>query len=174
MKSHFIFETAQELDNEGSADKEWTSTAVAAKSLGVSPRTIRSYIKKGLLEDNETTRRWYVSLDSLNALRTRYVGDSSTSSAENGAGGGDIAQTIQNVSIRLLRKRRGRANCAFASNLLSKPNTLYVEHWRASERERSKIGGMPSTPIRMPRVPARSPNGSCENDKRSRNKLSSC
>jgi DNA-binding transcriptional MerR regulator len=105
MKSNFIFETAQELDNEGSADKEWTSTAVAAKSLGVSPRTIRSYIKKGLLEgkteDNETTRRWYVSLDSLNALRTRYVGDSSTSSAENGAGGGDIAQTIQNVSIRL-------------------------------------------------------------------------
>jgi DNA-binding transcriptional MerR regulator len=103
MNSDLALETEQKLNDGSSADKEWTSTTVAAKLLGVSSRTIRSYIRKGLLEGktegNGATRRWYVSLDSLNALRTRHVGDFGTSSSEDGAGG--VAETIQKVSLRL-------------------------------------------------------------------------
>ena len=53
----------------------WTTTAAAAKALGVSPRTIRLYIEKGELEgklDSSTDKRiWLVSIDSLNTLRAK-------------------------------------------------------------------------------------------------------
>src|SRR5215213_8167461 len=53
----------------------WTTTAAAAKALGVSPRTIRLYIERGELEgqlEQGTDKRiWLVSIDSLNTLRAK-------------------------------------------------------------------------------------------------------
>jgi helix-turn-helix protein len=51
----------------------WITTDVAAKALGVSPRTIRRFIDRGdlegKLEEEGITRAWMVSIDSLHALR---------------------------------------------------------------------------------------------------------
>ena len=53
----------------------WTTTAAAARALGVSPRTVRLYIERGELEgmlDTSTDKRiWLVSIDSLNTLRAK-------------------------------------------------------------------------------------------------------
>jgi Helix-turn-helix domain len=53
----------------------WVTTDVAAKALGVSPRTIRRFIDRGdlegKLEEEGITRAWMVSIDSLHALRDR-------------------------------------------------------------------------------------------------------
>ena len=51
----------------------WVSTRVAARTLRVTPRTIRMYIEQGKLEAKtygEGVRKtWHVSIDSLNALK---------------------------------------------------------------------------------------------------------
>jgi Helix-turn-helix domain len=53
----------------------WITTDVAAKALGVSPRTIRRFIDRGdlegRLEEEGITKAWMVSIDSLHALRDR-------------------------------------------------------------------------------------------------------
>lgn len=99
---------SQNPDAESSPSGGWTNTTTAGKALGVSPRTVQTYIRKGLLQgkvEGEGVRRtWYVSIDSLNALRARRIaeGDADTfreGSAEHVAEG--IAEAMQNLSERL-------------------------------------------------------------------------
>ncbi len=53
----------------------WTTTKQAAKVLGVSRRSVQGYVRRGLLEAKEegegVTKRFIVSINSLNALRAR-------------------------------------------------------------------------------------------------------
>jgi hypothetical protein len=62
-----------ETDREATASSGWVTTQVAAKSLEVSPRTVRWHIEHGNLEakaQGEGVRRsWLVSIDSLQAFR---------------------------------------------------------------------------------------------------------
>ncbi len=91
-----------------SAPEGWTTTKAAGKALGVSPRTVQSYIKKGYLlgraEGEGVKRTWYVSIDSLNELRTRRLAEENAetfreSSADHLAEG--IAEVVQNLSESL-------------------------------------------------------------------------
>ncbi len=56
-----------------SVSSGWVTTDVAARAVRVSPRTIRRLIDRGELEARSegegVKRRWYVSVDSLHALR---------------------------------------------------------------------------------------------------------
>ena len=60
-------ETAEETGGSG-----WVTTDVAAAALKRSPRRVREYIRKGRLaaktEGKGVSKRWLVSIDSLNAL----------------------------------------------------------------------------------------------------------
>jgi hypothetical protein len=60
-------------DREATAPSGWVTTQVAAKSLGISPRTVRWHIENGNLEakpEGEGVRRsWLVSIDSVQAFR---------------------------------------------------------------------------------------------------------
>jgi len=62
-----------ETIREPTAPSGWVKTGVAAKSLDISPRTVRWHIERGNLEaraQGEGVRRsWLVSIDSLQALR---------------------------------------------------------------------------------------------------------
>lgn len=53
----------------------WTTTKQAAKVLGVSRRSVQGYVRRGFLEAQEegagVTKRFIISIDSLNALRDR-------------------------------------------------------------------------------------------------------
>ncbi len=56
-------------------DSGWATTTVAAKALGVSPRSVRRFIDRGDLEGRKVkegiVEAWEVSIDSLQALRDR-------------------------------------------------------------------------------------------------------
>jgi hypothetical protein len=95
---------------ETTAPSGWVTTTVAAKSLNVSPRTVRWHIERGNLEakaEGEGVRRsWLVSIDSLQALR-----DSRQLSAQSPGGyraepkGADIAADSPGNAIRELADR---------------------------------------------------------------------
>jgi len=108
MDAEGIRRNSRNTEAEASAVGGWTNTTAAGKALGVSPRTVQSYIHKGLLQgkvEGEGVRRtWYVSIDSLNALRARRIAEGDAEgfrggSAENVAEG--IAEAMQNLSERL-------------------------------------------------------------------------
>ena len=64
---------------EALAGSGWTTTKQAAKVLGVSRRSVQGYVRRGLLKAREegegVTKRFIVSIDSLNALRERRSGE---------------------------------------------------------------------------------------------------
>ena len=68
-------ETTANVADEGYAGSGWTTTKQAAKVLGVSRRSVQAYVRRGLLEAREegegVSKTFYVSIDSLNALRNR-------------------------------------------------------------------------------------------------------
>ncbi|MDP8951064.1 MAG: helix-turn-helix domain-containing protein [Actinomycetota bacterium] len=72
--THHPGETSDK-SGEGLAGSGWTTTKQAAKVLGVSRRSVQGYVRRGLLEAREegegVTKRFIVSIDSLNALRER-------------------------------------------------------------------------------------------------------
>src|SRR5829696_10351311 len=53
----------------------WTTTKQAAKVLGLSRRSVQGYVRRGILEAQEegegVNKRFFVSIDSLNALSER-------------------------------------------------------------------------------------------------------
>ena len=57
---------------EDQGESGWVTTDVAAAALGRSPRRVREYIRRGLLaaktEGEGVSKRWLVSIDSLNVL----------------------------------------------------------------------------------------------------------
>src|SRR4028119_2010618 len=83
---------------EGPAGSGWTTTKQAAKVLGVSRRSVQGYVRRGLLEAREegegVTKRFIVSINSLNALRERRsdealaAGELAGGRAGGGGGGG--------------------------------------------------------------------------------------
>jgi hypothetical protein len=61
------------FNREDAAHAGWVTTQIAARSLGISPRTVRWHIEQGHIEakpQGEGVRRsWLVSIDSLQAFR---------------------------------------------------------------------------------------------------------
>jgi len=92
-----------------SADSGWTTTAAAARALGVTSRTIGHYMDRGdidgKLEEGTDKRIWLVSIDSLNTLR-----------AKRGTGGfvpetaPEIAEAIQEAMRDLAVRLENRAS----------------------------------------------------------------
>ncbi len=68
---------------EDSSGSGWTTTKQAAKVLGVSRRSVQAYVRRGLLEAREegegVAKTFYVSIDSLNTLRNRRIGEAGSS-----------------------------------------------------------------------------------------------
>ncbi|MBA3388242.1 MAG: helix-turn-helix domain-containing protein, partial [Rubrobacter sp.] len=63
----------EQVDIAGSSG--YTTTKQAAKALGVSRRTVQSYVRRGeleaVVEGEGVEKTFFVSIDSLNALRER-------------------------------------------------------------------------------------------------------
>jgi hypothetical protein len=119
----------------------WITTDVAAKALGVSPRTIRRFIDRGdlegKLEEEGITKAWMVSIDSLHALRDRRKaeGYDRRESAEVSAPVDKAEDTLANV----LRDLAGRleARVAEATELRTRLEiTERAESSLRDERER--------------------------------------
>ena len=143
MEEEPIHGNSQNSYTEPSAAGGWTNTTVAGKSLGVSPRTVISYIKKGLLEGKAegkgVKRTWYVSIDSLNTLRVQRLAEGNTAedfhqgSAENIAEG--IAEAMENISARLAEESARAAEFRVRFELTERAESTLRE---ALQRERER------------------------------------
>ena len=87
---------------EASAGSGWTTTKQAAKVLGVSRRSVQTYVRRGLLEAQEegkgANKRFFVSIDSLNTMLERRRGAASETAkfAEASAGSEEAANLVAN------------------------------------------------------------------------------
>jgi hypothetical protein len=98
----------------------FVTTKVAAQSLGVNPRTIRTYIERGDLEakvEGEGIQKMYlVSIDSLYALRDQrgYPRHSRGQNRDRTATGaevppGELAEVIRDLTAELVQKAASEA-----------------------------------------------------------------
>jgi hypothetical protein len=85
--------------DEGLAESGWTTTKQAAKVLGVSRRSVQGYVRREILKAREegegVNKRFFVSIDSLNALRERRREKAAAS--EDFAGGSAQAEEAANL-----------------------------------------------------------------------------
>lgn len=85
------------------ASSGWTTTKQAAKVLGVSRRSVQSYVHRGLLEakseGEEANKTFLISINSLNALRDRRKREAKKAAnfAEGSPGVGDTANLAANT-----------------------------------------------------------------------------
>jgi Helix-turn-helix domain len=93
---------------EGDNSSGWVTTEVAAAALDVSPRTVRDYIRNGEIkaksEGEGVTKRWLVSIDSVQAMRSRRRTSGDMPRTRHGVlGRGDIAaDSAADVAAELL------------------------------------------------------------------------
>ena len=128
-------------------DSGWTTTAAAARALGVSPRTVRLYIERGelygKLEEGTVKRVWLVSIDSINTLRARRgTGGTVPESSP------DIAETVpdamRDLALRLESRAaeaaelRTRLELTAQTQSTVKEERIRLEEALARERERAE------------------------------------
>jgi hypothetical protein len=120
-----------------SVDSGWVTTDVAARAVRVSPRTIRRFIERGVLEakpDGEgVERRWLVSVDSLHALRATR-----TESAQ--AGREEDEDNIPDNLADVLRDMAARIEARTAEAVEMRTRLELTEQTRSSaEEEASRL-----------------------------------
>ena len=146
MDEEAIRRNSQNTNAEDSATGGWTNTTTAGKALGVSPRTVQTYIRKGLLQgrvEGEGVRRtWYVSIDSLNALRAQRLAEGDAEvfregSAEQVAEG--IAEAMQNLSERLADEAAKAAEFRTRLELTEQAQSTVEEEARRLREENERL-----------------------------------
>jgi chromosome segregation ATPase len=135
-------------DNWGSSG--WTTTEVAAASLGVTPRTIRSYIQQGdlvgQLEGKGIEQAWRVSIASLEELRDKRQsqGKLQRKNRKSSSIEEDVVEVIQALSARLETRVAEAADLRARLELTAKAeSTLQAERDRLLadvKREREEKG----------------------------------
>jgi hypothetical protein len=129
-------ESAHSID-EGSG---WTTTQVAAKSLGVSRRTVQDYIHRGLLqakaEGEGVKRTFYVSIDSLNALRAERLGEGNVADSSPEMLGEGVGEAMRKLAERLADESARAAELRTRLELTAQTESTLRE---SLERERQRV-----------------------------------
>jgi hypothetical protein len=119
------------------AGSGWITTDVAAKALGVSPRTIRRFIDRGelegKLEEEGIAKAWMVSIDSLHALRDRrkVEGHDRRESVEMSA----VVDRAEDTLADVLRDLAGRLETRIAEATELRTRLEITERAESSLRE---------------------------------------
>ena len=114
----------------------WTTTEVAAASLGVTPRTIRSYIQQGELigelEGKGIEQAWRVSIASLEELRDKRKSQGKHNRRNRKSSAiEDFAEVIESLSARLETRVAEAADLKARLELTAKAeSTLQAERDR--------------------------------------------
>jgi hypothetical protein len=138
------------------APSGWVSTKQAAKSLGVSPRTVRWHIEQGNLvaktEGEGVRRSWLVSIDSLQAFRAtrQSAGEGPRGDRASGEGAEIAAESlgdpIRELANRLAEEAARAAECRVRLELTEQAQSSLEEELAAerlrreqAERERDEL-----------------------------------
>src|SRR5829696_3191722 len=132
-------------DHGGSSVGEgWVTTKVAAEAIGVTPRTIRTYIHEGELqgkvEQEGINKRLLVSIASLDELRMRRETEGkfrpqrgSYSAREKGEG--DVAEVIRDLTTRLEERAAEAASLRTRLELTAEAESTLKERVTKLEEE---------------------------------------
>ena len=123
----------------------WVTTRVAAEALGVDPRTIRTYIRRGLLkarvEGEGVGKAYSVDIDSLQALRdTRNAsGKRPHKSREKSASAEDLAELIRDLTAQVVEASTEAADLRARLQLTERAQSSLEEEARTLREERDRL-----------------------------------
>ena len=127
-----------------SVDQGWVTTKVAAEALGVTPRTIRTYIHEGELEgkveQEGINKRLLVSIPSLDELRVRretegkFRPQRGPSSAREKSEG-DVSEVIRDLAVRLEERAAEAASLRTRLELTAEAESTLKERVAKLEEE---------------------------------------
>ncbi len=140
-----------ERKNEGSTEGSsgWVNTNVAAEALGVSARSVRNYIFDGALvarkEKEGINERYFVSVDSLHALRDRRKQEgkiqarsrraSRQSEAAAEVAAEDAAEEVRKTAVDMLRETLTSLEMHMAHNAELQARLELTERAQSTLRE---------------------------------------
>jgi hypothetical protein len=122
-------------------DSGYTTTAAAAKALGVSSRTVRLYLERGelsgRLEEGTDKRIWLVSIDSLNTLRARR-GTSGISPEATPEIAETVPDAMRDLALRLESRAAEAAELRTRLELTAQTQSTVEEERKQLEEELAK------------------------------------
>jgi hypothetical protein len=118
----------------------WVTTQVAADALGVDPRTVRTYISRGILqakvEGEGVDKAYSVDIDSLYALRDarKSSGKGPRKSREKSADAEGLAELVRDLTAQVIERSSEAADLRARLQLTERAqSTLEDERRRALE-----------------------------------------
>jgi len=109
--------TPAESGGQSVGESGWTTTDVAARALGVSPRSVRRFIDRGELEGRKVksgiVESWEVSIDSLYRLKDKrevegqaegHIRRNVPRTSAEAEGVADLADMVRELTAELLRR----------------------------------------------------------------------
>lgn len=126
-------------------DSGWVTTQVAAEALGVDPRTVRTYINRGILnakvEGKGVEKAYSVDVDSLYALRDarKSSGKEPRKIREKSANVEDLAELIRDLTTQVVRTSSEAAALRTRLQLTERAQSSLEEEARALREERDRL-----------------------------------
>ena len=121
------------------------TTRVAAEALGVDPRTVRTYIRRGLLkarvEGEGVEKAYSVDIDSLHALRDarKAAGKRPRKTREKSADAEDFAELIRDLTAQVVEASTEAADLRARLQLTERAQSSLEEETRALRDERDRL-----------------------------------
>jgi hypothetical protein len=126
----------------------WVTTQVAAEALGVDPRTVRTYIRQGLLnakvEGEGVEKAYSVDIDSLSALRDarKSSGKRPRKARDKSAEprlAEDYAELVRDLTSQLVDTTAEAADLRARLQLTERAQSSLEEETRALREERDRL-----------------------------------
>jgi phage terminase Nu1 subunit (DNA packaging protein) len=123
----------------------WVTTQVAAEALGVDPRTVRTYISRGILnakvEGKGVEKAYSVDIDSLYALRDarKSSGKRPRKTREKSADAEDLAALVRELTSQLVSTSADAAHLRTRLQLTEQTQSSLEEQAQALREERDRL-----------------------------------
>jgi phage terminase Nu1 subunit (DNA packaging protein) len=123
----------------------WVTTQVAAEALGVDPRTVRTYISRGILkakvEGKGVEKTYSVDIDSLYALRDarKPSGKRPRKTREKSADAEDLAALVRDLTSQLVSTSSEAAHLRTRLELTERAQSSLEEQAQALREERNRL-----------------------------------
>src|SRR5215210_1086282 len=123
----------------------WVTTQVAAEALGVDPRTVRSYISRGILKakvaGEGVEKAYSVDIDSVYALRDarKSSGKGPRKVRGESAGAEDFAELVRDLTAQVVERSSEAADLRARLQLTERAQSTLEEEARALREERDRL-----------------------------------
>jgi hypothetical protein len=123
----------------------WVTTQVAAEALGVDPRTVRTYISRGILktkvEGEGVEKAYSVDIDSVYALREARKSSRKgpRKVRKKSAGAEDFAELVRDLTAQVVERSSEAADLRARLQLTERAQSTLEEEARALREERDSL-----------------------------------